>query len=179
VCRYGFYDECLRKYGNSNVWKYFTDLFDYFPLTGLIDNQVRRCHLTCPFGLTPACGLLRHLLHCVLVARRSSAMFTVQIFCLHGGLSPTLDTLDHIRALDRIQEVCHTRWSLLTTHSHTDRLSQTCQWACQTFLAIQPTAWRGELCACLVPLLRLVRGQAAGLCGLVSCSSQSATDAAS
>ena len=38
--RYGFYDECLRKYGNSNVWKYFTDLFDYFPLTGLIDSQV-------------------------------------------------------------------------------------------------------------------------------------------
>ena len=29
----------------------------------------------------------------------------VQIFCLHGGLSPTLDTLDHIRALDRVQEV--------------------------------------------------------------------------
>lgn len=28
-----------------------------------------------------------------------------QIFCLHGGLSPTLDTLDHIRALDRLQEV--------------------------------------------------------------------------
>jgi diadenosine tetraphosphatase ApaH/serine/threonine PP2A family protein phosphatase len=27
----------------------------------------------------------------------------VQIFCLHGGLSPTLDTLDHIRALDRVQ----------------------------------------------------------------------------
>ncbi len=29
----------------------------------------------------------------------------LQIFCLHGGLSPTLDTLDHIRALDRVQEV--------------------------------------------------------------------------
>jgi len=26
----------MRKYGNSNVWKYFTDLFDYLPLTGLI-----------------------------------------------------------------------------------------------------------------------------------------------
>jgi len=29
-----------------------------------------------------------------------------QIFCLHGGLSPTLDTLEHIRGLDRHQEVC-------------------------------------------------------------------------
>ena len=37
---YGFYDECLRKYGNANVWKYFTDLFDYLPLTALVDNQV-------------------------------------------------------------------------------------------------------------------------------------------
>ena len=65
---YGFYDECLRKYGNANVWKYFTDLFDYLPLTAIVDNQ---------------------------------------IFCLHGGLSPSIDTLDHIRALDRIQEVPH------------------------------------------------------------------------
>ncbi|KAG6407900.1 hypothetical protein SASPL_130900 [Salvia splendens] len=65
---YGFYDECLRKYGNANVWKSFTDLFDYLPLTALIESQV---------------------------------------FCLHGGLSPSLDTLDNIRALDRIQEVPH------------------------------------------------------------------------
>jgi len=34
-------------------------------------------------------------------------VFTLQIFCLHGGLSPSIDTLDHIRALDRIQEVPH------------------------------------------------------------------------
>jgi len=65
---YGFYDECLRKYGNTNVWKAFTELFDYLPLTAVIENE---------------------------------------IFCLHGGLSPSIDTLDNIRALDRIQEVPH------------------------------------------------------------------------
>lgn len=65
---YGFYDECVRKYGSANVWKLFTDLFDYFPLTALVDNH---------------------------------------IFCLHGGLSPSIDTLDHVRQLDRVQEVPH------------------------------------------------------------------------
>ena len=38
---YGFYDECLRKYGNPKVWTYFTDLFDYLPLTAIVDGQVR------------------------------------------------------------------------------------------------------------------------------------------
>ncbi|XP_025095599.1 LOW QUALITY PROTEIN: serine/threonine-protein phosphatase 2A catalytic subunit alpha isoform-like [Pomacea canaliculata] len=62
---YGFYDEVLCKYGSANVWKLFTEVFDYLPLTALVEGQ---------------------------------------IFCLHGGLSPSIDTLDHIRALDRIQE---------------------------------------------------------------------------
>jgi serine/threonine-protein phosphatase 2A catalytic subunit len=65
---YGFYDECLRKYGNANVWRYFTELFDYLPLASVVEDQ---------------------------------------IFCLHGGLSPSIDTLDQIKQLDRVQEVPH------------------------------------------------------------------------
>jgi serine/threonine-protein phosphatase 2A catalytic subunit len=30
-----------------------------------------------------------------------------KIFCTHGGLSPVIDTLDDIRALDRVQEIPH------------------------------------------------------------------------
>lgn len=48
---YGFYDECLRKYGNANVWRYFTDLFDYLPLTALIENQVG--HFCCVLAPQP------------------------------------------------------------------------------------------------------------------------------
>jgi serine/threonine-protein phosphatase 2A catalytic subunit len=65
---YGFYDECLRKYGNANVWNYFTDLFDFLPMTALVAGK---------------------------------------IFCLHGGLSPSIDSLDVARGLERRQEVPH------------------------------------------------------------------------
>jgi serine/threonine-protein phosphatase 4 catalytic subunit len=65
---YGFYDECLRKYGSVNVWRYCTDIFDYLPLAAVVDEKV---------------------------------------FCVHGGLSPSINTLDQIRVLDRKQEVPH------------------------------------------------------------------------
>ena len=58
----------MRKYGNANVWKLFTDLFDYLPLAATVDAR---------------------------------------IFCPHGGLSPSLDTVDQVLALDRVQEVPH------------------------------------------------------------------------
>ena len=65
---YGFYDECLRKYGSVNVWRYCTDVFDYLTLSAIIDGTV---------------------------------------FCVHGGLSPAINTLDQIRVIDRKQEVPH------------------------------------------------------------------------
>ncbi|KAL3696806.1 hypothetical protein R1sor_010882 [Riccia sorocarpa] len=65
---YGFYDECLRKYGSVNVWRYCTDIFDYLSLSALIENR---------------------------------------IFSVHGGLSPSITTLDQIRTVDRKQEVPH------------------------------------------------------------------------
>ncbi|XP_017154076.1 serine/threonine-protein phosphatase 4 catalytic subunit-like [Drosophila miranda] len=65
---YGFYDECLQKYGSAAVWHYCTDVFDYMCLSAIIDGK---------------------------------------IFCIHGGLSPSISTLDQIRLIDRKMEIPH------------------------------------------------------------------------
>ncbi len=37
---YGFYDECLRKYGSVNVWRYCTEIFDYLSLSSIIEDKI-------------------------------------------------------------------------------------------------------------------------------------------
>ena len=75
---YGFYDECLAKYGGPFVWKQFCDVFDYLPLAALVEDQ---------------------------------------IFCPHGGLSPSVERVDELLEVKRFGEVpqegvmCDLLWS--------------------------------------------------------------------
>lgn len=38
---YGFYDECQRKYGNPNAWRYCTEVFDFLTLSVSKSSQHR------------------------------------------------------------------------------------------------------------------------------------------
>lgn len=63
---YGFYDECIRKYGNTRAWDAAMKCFDFLPLCALIDGAV---------------------------------------LCMHGGLSPSLLSIDQLAIQQRGSDI--------------------------------------------------------------------------
>lgn len=51
---YGFYEECLTKYGSTMVWKYCCQVFDFLTLSAVIDGRILCIH----GGLSPEIRML-------------------------------------------------------------------------------------------------------------------------